>query len=79
MIKNFKELEMILKNTFNKIRRDNKRLEEAIKNNMEDVSVIRSNLLEFNTLRKKIEAIEKKIGEVKVEEEKGFFSKIFRR
>lgn len=86
-VKNFKQLEFALKNAFFKIRKDIKKLEETNKETVKDLSVVRENLLEFNSIKKKLEEIEKKIGNVDVKEDlgeigglekkEGFLSKVF--
>jgi hypothetical protein len=61
---NFKNLDLALKKSFGAIKREIKALKENTNNNMEDLSIIRTNLLEFNSLNKRVENIEKKFEEL---------------
>jgi len=61
--KNLRELDFALKNAFFKIRNDIKRIEEINKETRKDISVVRESLIEFNSLKKKIEGLERKIDD----------------
>ncbi|MAF51335.1 MAG: hypothetical protein CMH64_04570 [Nanoarchaeota archaeon] len=78
--KNLKELDFSLKKSFGKIKKDINALEESTKNTMDDLSIIRQNLLEFNSLRLRLEEVEKKLGTYTEEDDKkGFFARIFKK
>ena len=92
VVNNLRQLDDALKKSFKKIKRDNKRLEESADNLNKDIGVIRENLLEVNSFKKRLEELEEKfeavslVHEVKeetmvdeYEEDRGFFSKIFGR
>tara|TARA_Y100000034_G_C6708611_1_gene312892 strand:- start:99 stop:428 length:330 start_codon:yes stop_codon:yes gene_type:complete len=101
-----RRLDLVLRKSFSKIKEDIegvnkeinsnsneiKALEEVSKSNMEDLTAIRETLIEFNSLKKKIDFIEKQFEAISlvhemeednlVEEEEergGFFSRIFKR
>lgn len=58
---NLNQINEALKRSFEKIKRDMKRLEEQGKNTINDLGVVRQNLLDYNGLRKDIEELSKRI------------------
>ncbi len=76
-----------LKRSFEKIKRDMKKLEEQGQNTVNDLGVIRQNLLDYNGLKKEIDDIKKRLDELEnpVEKEettprkKGLLSKVLRK
>lgn len=80
---NLKQIDLALKRSFEKIKRDMNRLEEQGKNTINDLSIIRKNLLDYNGLKKEIDDLKKRIDKLEknpVEKEdnspKGLFSKL---
>jgi len=53
-----------LKLSFEKIKRDMKRLEEQGQNTVNDLGVIRQNLLDYNGLKKEIEELTKRLDKL---------------
>ena len=84
---NLKEIDLALKRSFEKIKRDMNRLEEQGKNTMNDLSIIRKNLLDYNGLKKEIDDLKERLDKLEenpVEKEdnsprKGLFSKFIRK
>ena len=77
---NTKQLDLSLRKSFGRIKKDINALDENTKNVMSDLGVIRKNLLEFNSLKKRVEEVEKKLGTYEEEvDEKGFLARLFNR
>ena|SRR3989344_8493743 len=77
-----------LKLSFEKIKRDMKRLEEQGQNTVNDLGVIRQNLLDYNGLKKEVDELTKRLDKLEknpVEKEettpqkKGLLSKILKK
>lgn len=84
---NLKQIDLALKRSFEKIKRDMNRLEEQGKNTINDLSIIRKNLLDYNGLKKEMDDLKKRIDKLEknpVEKEdnspkRGLFSKLIRK
>lgn len=84
---NLKQIDLALKRSFEKIKRDMNRLEEQGKNTMNDLSIIRKNLLDYNGLKKEMDDLKKRMDKLEknpVEKEdnspkRGLFSKLIRK
>ena len=80
--KNLKQLDFILKNSFFKIKKDIKKLNEVNKEIVKALSVIRESLLELNAIKKKLEDLENSLekkdsGELEESKKRGFISRFF--
>lgn len=85
----FKQIDLTLRKSFEKIKIDIGRLEDQSRITMNDLSVIRQNLFDYNNLKTQIELLEKRVNKLErkkikepeereeIPKRRGLFSRIF--